>query len=89
MTKGEEEVTKENVFVAVLEWSLDLRIGWESWSFLRAVWRSETSSALEESRAKTAMPVPPGTALHQLCSVSPTDRPLVSSILADITWQQK
>ena len=57
---------KEIVFVVVLELSLDLRIGCEFWSLWIAVWRCEMFGALEERRASMAMPVPPGTAWHQL-----------------------
>lgn len=32
------------------------------------------SGGFDKSRAKTVIPVPPGTALHQLCSVLPAGR---------------
>lgn len=44
-----------------------------------AVWMVQISGGLERSRAKTVMPVPPGTALHQLYSVPPTVRALGST----------
>lgn len=71
---------KEIVFVVVLELSRDLRIGCEFWSLWIAVWRCEMFGALEERRASTAMPVPPGTAWHQLYSVPPTGLPLGSTL---------
>ena len=71
---------KEIVFVVVLELSLDLRIGCEFWSLWIAVWRCEMFGVLEERRASTAMPVPPGTALHQLYSVPPTGLPFGSTL---------
>lgn len=40
----------------------------------RAVWRSGISEGFDRRSAKTVMPVPPGTALHQLYSVPPTGR---------------
>lgn len=49
-------------------------MGWEIWSLWRAFLRRETSGFLEEMIAKTAIPVPPTTARHQLCSVPPTAR---------------
>jgi hypothetical protein len=78
--KGVRDVMKENVFVLLPEWSLDLRIGWEFWSLWRAFSRPEFRGSLDVRMAKTAMPVPPGTARHQLCSVPPTARPLGSTV---------
>lgn len=49
-------------------------MGWEIWSLRRAFWRNETPGDLEKRRARTVMPVPPGTARHQLSSVAPTAR---------------
>lgn len=86
LTKGVGDVTKEDVFVPVLEWSLDLRIGWQFWSLWRAFSRREVSGNLEVRMAKTAMPVPPGMARHQLCSVPPTGRPLGSAICGLISF---
>ena len=70
-TKGAGEVTKEKVRSEVVQWSLELRIGWEIWSLWSAFWRRGMSRGLEMSNASTAMPVPPRTALHQFNSVPP------------------
>ena len=67
--------------VVLVEWiNLALRIGWKFWSLLMAFCRREISGALETRRARTPMPVPPGTARHQLYSVPPTHRPLGSTL---------
>lgn len=55
-------------------------MGWEFWRLWRAVWRFEKFGGLERRRARTVMPVPLGTALHQLSSVPPTGRVLGSGI---------
>lgn len=64
----------EKVLVVVLKWSLERRIGWEFWRLWRAVWKDEISGGLERRTARTVVPVPVGTALHQLYSVPPTGR---------------
>lgn len=72
-------VTKEKEVGTVgVWWILERRIGWEFWRLWRAVSRSEMFGSLERRRAKTVMPVPLGTALHQLYSVPPTGRALSS-----------
>lgn len=58
--------------------SLELRIGLDIWILWRAFCRSEMSGGFERRRARTVVPVPPGTDLHQLYSVPPTDRTLGS-----------
>lgn len=40
--------------------------------------RCDRLGGLEKSRAKAVTPVPPGTALHQLYSVPPTERDIAS-----------
>lgn len=67
-------VTKENSLAAALWWSLERRFGWEFWSLWRAFWRNDKVGSFERWRANTVVPVPPGTALHQLYSVPPTGR---------------
>lgn len=51
-----------------------MRIGLEFRSLLRAFWRTEMFGDFDKRRAKTVIPVPPGTALHQLYSVAPAGR---------------
>ena len=78
LMEGVGEVRKENVVALV--WSRDLRIGWEVWSVRREVWSMEMSGGIEVRKARTAMPVPPRTARHQLRSVSPTVRDFGSTM---------
>lgn len=79
--KGVGEVRKENVVSDVMEeWSFDRRIGWEFCSLLRAVWKREMSMGFVRRSDRTAIPVPPRIALHQLCSVPPTVRPFASTV---------
>lgn len=77
---------KEKVFLQVSKWSLERRMGWETWSLQRAASRSEISGGLERRRDKTVMPVPPGTALHQLYSVPPAGLTLGSGVLGVGFW---
>ena len=60
------------------KWSLERSIGWVDWSWCRAAWRDGISGGFARRRAKTVVPVPPGTALHQLYSVPPTGRDMGS-----------
>lgn len=62
------------VVTAELWWSFERRRGWMVWSLWRADWRREKSGWFLRRRANTVMPVPPGTALHQLFSVPDTGR---------------
>ncbi|CAN0879484.1 hypothetical protein LINGRAHAP2_LOCUS13070, partial [Linum grandiflorum] len=55
--------------------SLDRRMGWLVWRVWRAVWRAAEFGDLVVRNARTAVPVPPGTALDQLCSVPPSTLP--------------
>lgn len=68
------DVINDMVFgvLVLFKWILDLRIGWEYCSLWTTFWRREISRALETRRARTATPVPPGTAWPQLYSVPPT-----------------
>lgn len=70
---------KEKVLLVGSKRSLDRRRGWELWNLLKVFWRSERSGGLERMRVRTVMPVPVGTALHQLYSVPPAGRALGSS----------
>lgn len=45
----------------------------------REDWRWGISGGFERSKPRTVVPVPPGTARHQLCSVPPTGRDLDSA----------
>ena len=72
LTQGLRCVTKEKLFLEASKWSLERRMGWETWSLERAASKSGISGGLERRRDKTVMPVPLGTALHQLYSVPPT-----------------
>lgn len=65
---------KEKFLVVVWKWSLERMIGWAFWRFWREVRVVEISGGVERRRAMTVMPVPVGTALHQLYSVPPTVR---------------
>ena len=79
-------VREENVWVVGVKWSLERRIGWEIWSLWRAFWRMDKSGGFERRRARTVMPVPPGTAFHQLCSVPPTGRRVGEDGCAAAFW---
>lgn len=59
-------------------WILERRIGWRFWRVWREDWRWGISGGFERSKPRTVVPVPPGTARHQLCSVPPTGRDLDS-----------
>ena len=78
LMEGVGEVRKENVVALV--WSRELRIGWEVWRVRREVWSLGISGGFEVRRARTAMPVPPRTAWHQLRSVLPTVRDFGSTM---------
>lgn len=72
---GSEGVTNEKTLVADGSYrSFDRRIGWLIWSLLMVVCKRVVSIGLENKKAKMLMPVPLGTALHQLNSVPPTGR---------------
>lgn len=70
-------IRKEKFLVVVWKWSLERMIGWAFWRFWRVVWVVEISGGVERRRAMTVVPVPVGTALHQLYSVPPTVRVFV------------
>ena len=72
-------VEKEKEDVLELKWREELRIGWVFWRLWRAFWRREGSGGLERRKPKTAVPVPPGTALHHVYSLPPTALPTVAS----------
>lgn len=62
---------KEVEPVVVFLYSIELRIGWFFWISCKAVFRRVMFTALEACSAKTVIPVPLATALHQFCSVLP------------------
>ena len=70
---------REKVLVEESNWSLDLSIGWLFWSFWREFSRREKSGWFFVRSDSTVMPVPPGTALHQLFSVPKTGRSLAGA----------
>ncbi|MFS7903668.1 hypothetical protein Hanom_Chr01g00026721 [Helianthus anomalus] len=55
-------------------------MGWWDWSWWMRDWRWGRLGGLERSMAETVTPVPPGTALHQLCSVPPRGRDIVAGV---------
>jgi len=71
-------VIKEKVLVVELKRSLVRSRGREFCSLSRVAWRRWISGCFDKRRAKTVMPVPRGTDLHQLYSVAPTGRALGS-----------
>ena len=79
-TRGFGGVMKWKVLVESSRWIFERRIGWEFWRSWRAFWRIEMFGGLEKRKPNTVIPVPPGTALHQLNSVPPTGR-VVDSVI--------
>nr|GMD88409.1 hypothetical protein Iba_chr14cCG6750 [Ipomoea batatas] len=72
--KVSESESESDEGLGLCQWSLELRIGWAICNFLRAFSRSGISIGFDKRIANTVIPVPPGTALHQLYSVPPTGR---------------
>uniref|UniRef100_A0A7C8YXI9 Uncharacterized protein n=1 Tax=Opuntia streptacantha TaxID=393608 RepID=A0A7C8YXI9_OPUST len=76
---GDGGMRREKVLLKESNWSLDLSMGWEVWSLWREFSRREKSGWFLVRRASTVIPVPPGTALHQLFSVPRTGRSLAGA----------